>query len=56
MELNKNQIEAALLLAQTTLNSQDMPMYMKNRWFRALEKAKERLINTFAKKIFENVR
>ncbi len=44
MELNKNQIEAALLLAQTTLNSQDMPMYMKNRWFRALEKAKERLI------------
>lgn len=44
MNINTEQIEAALLLAQNTLKNQDLPAYMKKRWLRALEKAKERLI------------
>ncbi|MDQ3750061.1 MAG: hypothetical protein M3367_13790 [Acidobacteriota bacterium] len=44
MNINTAQIEAALSLAQNTLENQDLPAYMKKRWRRALEKAKERLI------------
>lgn len=44
MKLDTDQIEAALLSAQTILNNQDLPAYMKKRWFRALKKATELLI------------
>ena len=44
MKLNLTKLEAAFLLAQNMLKTQDLPRFMKNRWLRALEKAKERLI------------
>ena len=43
MKLDPAQIETAFLLAQKTLENQDLPDFIKNRWSRALEKAKERL-------------
>lgn len=44
MKLDLTQFEMAFLLARKTLENQDLPDFMKNRWSRALEKAKERLI------------
>jgi hypothetical protein len=44
MKLDLTQLEAAFLLAQKTLENQDLPGFMKNRWLRALKKAKEKLI------------
>ena len=44
MKLDLTQLETAFLLAQKTLENQDLPDFMKNRWSRALEKARERLI------------
>lgn len=44
MKLNLTQLESAFLLARKTLENQDLPDFMKVRWSRALEKAKERLL------------
>jgi hypothetical protein len=44
MKLDLTQIETAFLLARKILENQDLPDFMKNRWLRALEKARERLI------------
>lgn len=44
MKLDLTKLETVFLLAQKTLKTQDLPDFMKNRWFRALEKAKVRLI------------
>lgn len=44
MKLDLTQLEAAFLLAQQTIENQDLPDFMKNRWLRALEKAQEKLI------------
>jgi hypothetical protein len=44
MNINTAQLEAAFLLVIDGLEKQDLPAYMKKRWRRALEKAKERLI------------
>lgn len=44
MKLNLSQLEAAFLLAQKTLETQDLPDFMKDRWWRALEKAKAKLV------------
>ena len=44
MKLNLTQLETAFLLARKTLENQDLPDFMKNRWLNALKKAKERLI------------
>lgn len=44
MDINTKQIETALESAQNVLNKQDLPLFMKKRWRRALDKAKERII------------
>lgn len=44
MNINSKQVETALELVQNALINQDLPGYMKKRWSRALEKAKDRLI------------
>lgn len=44
MNLDLTKLEAAFLLARKTLENQDLPEFMKNRWLNALKKAKERLI------------
>lgn len=44
MKLDLTQLESAFLLARKTLENQDLPEFMINRWSRALEKAKERLL------------
>lgn len=44
MRLNLTQLEAAFLLAQKTLEMQDLPEFMKDRWLRALKRAKTKLI------------
>ena len=44
MDINTNQIETALESVQNVLNQQDLPSFMKKRWKRALDKAKERLL------------
>ncbi len=44
MNINTAQLEAAFSLVKEGLKNQDLPGYMKKRWLRALEKAKERLI------------
>ena len=44
MKINPAQIEAAFSIVNDGLKKQDLPAYMKKRWARALEKAKERLI------------
>ena len=41
---NLTRLEAALSLAEETLDKQNLPGFMTKRWKRALEKAKERLI------------
>jgi hypothetical protein len=44
MNINSAQLETAFAIAEAALKNQDLPAYMKKRWLRALEKAKERLI------------
>ncbi len=44
MKLDLTQLETAYLLALDTLENQDLPDFMINRWSRALEKAKVRLL------------
>ena len=44
MKLNLIQLEAVFLLAQEALETEGLPDFMKDRWLRALEKAKEKLI------------
>lgn len=44
MKLNPTKLQSAFSLAQETLETQNLPAYMKNRWSRALEKAKEKLV------------
>src|SRR5215204_5075017 len=44
MKIDQTRLDAALLLAQTTLEAQDLPSFMKTRWFNALEKAVKKLI------------
>ena len=44
MNINPRQLETALESVQNALKNQDLPGYMKKRWSRALEKAKDRLI------------
>ncbi len=44
MKINHAQLEAAFSLVIDRLKEQDLPAHMKKRWARALEKAKERLI------------
>lgn len=43
MKLDLTKLEAAFLIARKTLENQDLPRFMKNRWLNALIKAKERL-------------
>ena len=44
MIINSERLETASAIARTALENQDLPAHMKKRWLRALEKAKERLI------------
>ncbi|CAN5872314.1 hypothetical protein BH24ACI1_BH24ACI1_24020 [soil metagenome] len=44
MITNLTRLEASLSLAEETLNKQNLPGFMTKRWKRALEKAKERLV------------
>ncbi len=44
MNINQNKLETSLEIIQNALKNQDLPSFMKKRWARALEKAKERLI------------
>ncbi len=44
MNLDIEQIEAAFGLVIEGIKKQDMPAHLKKRWTRALEKAKDRLI------------
>ncbi len=44
MNLDIEQIEAAFALVIEGIKKQDMPAHLKKRWTRALEKAKDRLI------------
>lgn len=45
MKINPARLEAAFAVAaEVALKNQDLPAYMKKRWRRAMEKAKERLI------------
>jgi hypothetical protein len=44
MNINRSRFETALESAQSALDGQDLPVFMKKRWRRALEKAKKRLI------------
>ena len=44
MNINHAQLEAAFSLCARGIKEQDLPAHMKKRWARALEKAKERLI------------
>ena len=44
MNINPRQLETALESVQNGLINQDLPRFMKKRWSRALEKAKERLL------------
>lgn len=44
MNISRNKLETALETAQNALKDQDLPVFMKKRWQRALLKAKERLI------------
>ena len=44
MKINPKQLETALGLVQNGLINQDLLGFMKKRWSRALEKAKDRLI------------
>ncbi len=44
MNINHAQLEAAFSLCARGIKEQDLPAHMKKRWVRALEKAKERLI------------
>lgn len=44
MKINRTRLEAAFLIAQKTLETQSFPDFMKERWGRALEKARDRLI------------
>jgi hypothetical protein len=44
MNINQNKLETSLETVQKALKNQDLPSFMKKRWARALEKAKERLI------------
>ena len=44
MNIDTAQIEAAFLLVIDGLKKQNLPAHMKKRWARALEKAKERIV------------
>ena len=44
MNINPSQLQTALESVQNALIIQDLPVYMKKRWSRALEKAKDCLI------------
>lgn len=44
MKINPILLENAFLLVQQTLDKQDFPDFMKNRWRRALEKAQQRIL------------
>lgn len=44
MSINQAHLETAFSLTICGLKKQDMPAHLKTRWTRALEKAKERLI------------
>lgn len=44
MNINPKQLETALEVVQNGLIDQDLPGFMKKRWSRALEKAKDCLI------------
>ncbi len=44
MNISRNKLETSLETAQNALKNLDLPVFMKKRWSRALEKAKERLI------------
>lgn len=44
MNIDTVQIETALSLIKDGLKKQDLPAHMKKRWSRALEKAKDRLV------------
>lgn len=43
MKIDQTRLESAFLIAEGTLEKQDLPDFMKNRWSNALEKAKEKL-------------
>ncbi|MDQ3063447.1 MAG: hypothetical protein M3R14_11410 [Acidobacteriota bacterium] len=44
MKIDALKLQQALLSAQTALKNQDLPSFLQRRWSRALEKAKDRLI------------
>lgn len=44
MKIDALKLQQALLSAETVLKNQDLPGFLKRRWSRALEKAKDRLI------------
>ncbi len=44
MKIDRTRLDAAFLLAQKNLDQQSFPDFMKERWRRALEKAKQRIL------------
>ena len=44
MKIDALKLQQALLSAETVLKNQDLPGFLKRRWLRALEKARDRLI------------
>lgn len=44
MKIDASKLQQALVSAETVLENQDLPSFLKRRWSRALEKAKDRLI------------
>ncbi len=44
MKIDPARLETAFAIAEAALKNQELPVYMKKRWRRAMEKAKERLI------------
>ena len=44
MKINRTLLETAFLLTQKTLERQNLPDFMKERWRRALEKANQRIL------------
>lgn len=45
MHLNLDLLEESFLLATNSLQSEELPSYVKTRWLNALEKARDRLID-----------
>ncbi len=44
MKIDRTRLDAAFILAQKTLDNQSFSDFMKNRWFRGLEKARQRIL------------